>query len=223
MEHSPLTTSRPSPRHHLSHLSSPRPPHHFFPSPNLEPRRRSEREELSLTTSTRTPHLATSRTSLPTSPAYRLPSLSPLSSARPSRAARCASTSPTSTCATTSRRRWTWWTRSPSPPVPFCTLPSSSHVYPSSPADFFSTFQVVQRVFFIPPPPTLHSPTAACPVPCTMFADRCLTCTLPCPVRTCLVRLRFPVVCLTPRVSLACAACCWALGRFTPAKAGHER
>ena len=119
MEHSPLTTSRPSPRHHLSHLSSPRPPHHFFPSPNLEPRRRSEREELSLTTSTRTPHLATSRTSLPTSPAYRLPSLSPLSSARPSRAARCASTSPTSTCATTSRRRWTWWTRSPSPPVPF--------------------------------------------------------------------------------------------------------
>ena len=81
MEHSPLTTSRPSPRHHLSHLSSPRPPHHFFPSPNLEPRRRSEREELSLTTSTRTPHLATSRTSLPTSPAYRLPSLSPLSSA----------------------------------------------------------------------------------------------------------------------------------------------
>eukprot|EP00964_Phaeocystis_antarctica_P085316 scaffold53868_cov66-Phaeocystis_antarctica.AAC.4 len=161
MEHSPLTTSRPSPRHHLSHLSSPRPPHHFFPSPNLEPRRRSEREELSLTTSTRTPHLATSRTSLPTSPAYRLPSLSPLSSAHVLRvrAARCASTGPLR-----ARQRAAGGGRG--------GLGCSA------------------CVLYSPPPPTLHSPTAACPVPCTMFADRCLTCTLPCPVRALSSELR---------------------------------
>ena len=39
---------------------------------------------------------------------------------------------------------------------------------------------VASRVY---PPGASHSPTAACPVPCAMFADRCLTCTLPCPVR----------------------------------------
>ena len=44
---------------------------------------------------------------------------------------------------------------------------------------------VASRVY---PPGASHSPTAACPVPCTMFADRCLTCTLPCPVRALSVR-----------------------------------
>ena len=60
--HSPLATSPTSP---------PSPPHHFSPNPNLEPSRRSEREELTLTTSTRTPprHQTSPRLS-PTTPLH---------------------------------------------------------------------------------------------------------------------------------------------------------
>ena len=81
-KHHPLTAAHGGlspPSHHPLALATSPPlppllPRHlnFFPNPSLEPRRRSECEELSLTTSTRTP-IATSRTSLPTSPAYHLP------------------------------------------------------------------------------------------------------------------------------------------------------
>ena len=74
MEHSPLTTSRPSPPRHLSHLSHLSSHCHLTTSTlalTSSRSRHSEREELTLTTSTRTPprHQTSPRLS-PTTPLH---------------------------------------------------------------------------------------------------------------------------------------------------------